>query len=80
MPRPAPSDAAARALQLATTLGPEDAAVLRALITRGPAVLAYDNSPDYIALEKGDRLEIQRGTSPATVLTWTPIARPTDSF
>ncbi|MDZ4857723.1 MAG: hypothetical protein SGI88_01975 [Candidatus Hydrogenedentes bacterium] len=57
-----------------------ESTILRALITRGPAVLAYDNSPDYITLKKGDRLEIRKDTRPATVLTWSTVTRPTDSF
>ncbi|HRI86817.1 MAG TPA: hypothetical protein PK869_01060 [Candidatus Hydrogenedentes bacterium] len=57
-----------------------DTTVVRAVITRGPGVLAYDNAPDYIELKQGDRLEIRKHATPATVLTWATVARPTDAF
>ena len=47
---------------------PEDT-VVRALITRGPAVLAYDNSSEYIELVEGDELTIRKHEQPAILLT-----------
>lgn len=47
---------------------PEDVTV-KTEITRGPAVLAYDNSSEYIELVEGDRLEIKRHAKPALFLT-----------
>ena len=47
---------------------PEDVTV-KTEITRGPAVLAYDNSSEYIELVEGDRLEIKRHAKPAFFLT-----------
>jgi len=47
---------------------PEDT-VVRARITRGPAVLAYDNSSDYINLDAGDELLVKRSQQCAVLLT-----------
>lgn len=47
---------------------PEDI-VVRTEITRGPAVLAYDNSSEYIELVEGDQLTIQRYAKPAVFLS-----------
>lgn len=46
---------------------PEDVTV-RAEITRGPAILAYDNSSEYIELDEGDQLRIHRHAKPAVLL------------
>ena len=47
---------------------PEDATV-RTEMSRGPAVLAYDNSSEYIELVEGDQLIIKRHAKPALFLT-----------
>lgn len=47
---------------------PEEVTV-RTEITRGPAVLAYDNTSEYIELVEGDQLIIQRHAKPAVFLT-----------
>ena len=47
---------------------PEEVDV-RTEITRGPAVLAYDNSSEYIELVEGDTLVIKRHEHPARFLT-----------
>ena len=47
---------------------PEDVSV-PARITRGPAILAYDNSSEYIELVEGDELLIRRHAKPAIMLT-----------
>lgn len=57
-----------------------DTVVVRAQITRGPAVLAYDNTPKYVNLREGDRLELRKADTPAIVLTWSPLATPADGF
>lgn len=57
-----------------------DHVVVRAEITRGPAVLAYDNTPKYLNLREGDRLELRKASTPATVLTWEPLTNPANGF
>lgn len=47
---------------------PEDT-VVRAVITRGPAILAYDNSTEYIELVENDELTIRKHDQPAVLLT-----------
>lgn len=58
---------------------PDDVTV-RVLITRGPAMLAYDNCPDYVKLEEGDTLVMIKHPTPATILTWAAMTHPTDAF
>ncbi|PCJ62398.1 MAG: hypothetical protein COA73_06695 [Candidatus Hydrogenedentota bacterium] len=41
---------------------------IEAEITRGPAILAHDNSSTYIDLQEGDRLSIVRSEKPAVLL------------
>jgi len=47
---------------------PEDT-VVRARITRGPAVLAHDNSSEYIDLDAGDELLVKKSQQCAVLLT-----------
>ena len=47
---------------------PEDA-VIRARITRGPAILAHDNSSEYIDLDEGDELTVVKSDQIAVLLT-----------
>lgn len=54
--------------------------VVRARITRGPAVLAFDNAPEYFDIEEGDELVIQRHARPAVLLTWESIRHPCAIF
>jgi len=49
-------------------------------ITRGPAVLAYDNATTYVTLEEDDELLIQRHAAPAILLAWGPVRHPSDAF
>ncbi|MCH8985813.1 MAG: NAD(+)/NADH kinase [Acidobacteria bacterium] len=56
---------------------PETASV-RIRITRGPAVLAYDNCEDFASLDTGAELLITRDESAATILTWETMTRPSD--
>ncbi|HIJ66181.1 MAG TPA: hypothetical protein HPP77_09565 [Candidatus Hydrogenedentes bacterium] len=58
---------------------PEDA-VIRARMTRGPAVLAYDNAPEYLQVSAGDELIIRRHDAPAVLLTWQAMSHPSDEF
>lgn len=58
---------------------PEDT-VFRFLVTRGPAVLAFDNSPEYFDLEAGDELQVRRHDHPAVLLTWEPMPHQNDAF
>ncbi|MBN2307503.1 MAG: NAD(+)/NADH kinase [Candidatus Hydrogenedentes bacterium] len=57
-----------------------DTAVVRVVICRGPAVLAFDNSTDYRELDAGDELSIRRHAYPAVVYTWQPMSHPSDKF
>jgi NAD+ kinase len=66
--------------ELTSHLVVPDDTVVRAQITRGPAVLAYDNTPEYVKLQEGDRLELRKADTPATVLTWEPLANPANGF
>lgn len=54
--------------------------VVRILITRGPALLAYDNCPDYLSIRQGDELSLQEHGQPSVLLTWNAIKYPTDTF
>ena len=58
---------------------PEDTEV-RVEILRGPATLAWDNSPDYFDLHEGDQLVIKRHRVAAHVLTWDRLPYPSDEF
>ena len=58
---------------------PDDVTV-KVLITRGPAVLAYDNCQEYVDLSEGDTLILAKHATPATILTWEPMSHPTDAF
>lgn len=66
--------------ELTSHLVVPESVVVRVLITRGPAVLAFDNSPEYIDLGEGDILEVRKHGHCATILTWDSVAHPTDAF
>ena len=55
-------------------------AAIRILITRGPAILAYDNSGEYFDLRAGDELAICKHPKPAVLLTWSRMKYPSDAF
>lgn len=55
-------------------------AVIRFEITRGPAMLAFDNSPEYLALGRGDRLTIRKHAQSADILTCEPVTRLDEPF
>jgi NAD+ kinase len=57
-----------------------DHVAIRVLITRGPAMLAFDNSSEYIDLGEGDRLELRKHPRSAIILTWEQLSHPTDAF
>jgi len=54
--------------------------VVRILITRGPAVIGFDNSTQYTDLYEGDELVIQRHPHPAVICTWGHMKRTSDAF
>ncbi len=58
---------------------PEEA-IIRFKITRGPATLAFDNSPEYLELEQGDCLVIHKHAQSADILTCEPVARLDEPF
>lgn len=57
-----------------------ETSVVRVRITRGPAVLAFDNSPEYFDLEEGDVMTVRRHGRPAVVMTWQAMTHPSDRF
>lgn len=58
---------------------PEETAITMR-ITRGPAVLAFDNSSEYHNLADGDALVVRKHAEPAVLLTWQPMSHPSDQF
>ncbi|HOE67312.1 MAG TPA: hypothetical protein PLO62_12375 [Candidatus Hydrogenedentes bacterium] len=58
----------------------DDSATVAVRITRGPAVLAYDNAGEYVTLEEDDELIIRRHAQPAILLTWGTVRHPSDAF
>lgn len=58
---------------------PEDT-VARVLITRGPAVFAYDSAEDYVSLDRGDEIVVRRSEQSATILTCGPVRRLNEPF
>ncbi len=57
-----------------------EGSVIRARVTRGPAVLGFDNSPSAVPLDTGDELTICKDPRPAVILTMEPMRRPSDEF
>lgn len=57
-----------------------DTSHIRAVITRGPALMGYDNAPEYYDLQEGDELVMQKAQSPAVLLTWDEMKHPNDAF
>ena len=43
-------------------------------------MLAYDNTEKYLDLRQGDRLELRKSETPATVLTWAKLSNPANGF
>ncbi|HOD95721.1 MAG TPA: hypothetical protein PLY90_04840 [Candidatus Hydrogenedentes bacterium] len=58
---------------------PEDSQ-LHFVITRGPATLAFDNSPEFVDLEEGDRLVIRQHPDSACILTCDPVTKLDEPF
>lgn len=58
----------------------EEDTMIRILITRGPAILAFDNSNEYFDIVQGDELTIRRHAQPAVLLTWDEMKYPSDAF
>jgi len=57
-----------------------DDVVVRALITRGPALLAYDSADQYHEMHEGDELIVRKSPRGATILTCGPIKRLDEPF
>ena len=53
---------------------------IRAQITRGPAIIVHDNSPDTHMLEAGDEIVISTDPEKARVLAWEALRRPSEEF
>jgi len=58
---------------------PEDV-VVRFVITRGPALLAFDSSADYVSLVTNDELIVRRHSQSAVILTCEPVKRLHEPF
>jgi NAD+ kinase len=54
--------------------------VIRFLITRGPATLAYDSAQDYVDLKAKDELIVAKHAEPAVILTCGPVKRLDEPF
>ncbi len=54
--------------------------VVRVVITRGPAMLAYDCAPEHISLEEDDELVVHKHPDGATILTCAPVRRLSEPF
>jgi NAD+ kinase len=57
-----------------------DRATIRILITRGPALLTYDNAPEVINCYEGDELLAGRHEQSAVLYTWATMPYPCDAF
>jgi len=57
-----------------------ETSTMRALITRGPAICAYDSSAEYFDLQEGDELLLKKDPQSATLLTWDEMKHPRDAF
>lgn len=57
-----------------------EAVTIRVVVTRGPAMLAYDNAESFFPIREGHELVAQRHPEPAIVLTWGPMSHPSDAF
>ncbi|MCP4644630.1 MAG: hypothetical protein GY851_29575 [bacterium] len=57
-----------------------ESSTFRVLITRGPAVLGFDNSQQYFDLAEGDELTVHKHPAPAIILTWDAMPHPSDEF
>lgn len=53
---------------------------VRFQITRGPATLAFDNSPEYLSLEYGDSLTVRKHPQSAHILTCDPVTTLDEPF
>ncbi len=53
-----------------------DDITIRVRLNRGPAVLSFDNSHDYIRVKHNDTLTIRKHEQPAVIYTWMPVMYP----
>ena len=58
---------------------PDDSTV-RVMITRGPAVLAFDNLPSYFNIQENDEIVVRKHSKPAILLTYQKMKYPSDRF
>lgn len=49
-------------------------------ITRGPAMLAFDNSTEYVNLERNDRLVVRKHAQSAVIMTCEPVVKLDEPF
>ena len=52
----------------------------RVLITRGPAIFAFDSCTDYTDLNAGDEIILRKNPRPAIILTCSPVKRLDEPF
>ena len=57
-----------------------DDTTIRVRITRGPAVLSYDNSNEYVKIKQNDTLTMHKHEQPATIFTWEEMSHPSHNF
>jgi len=57
-----------------------ETSVIRAEITRGPAILGNDNDHQNLQLDRGDTMSIRKHPRSAVVLSWERLKRPADDF
>lgn len=57
-----------------------DTVTIQVVITRGPAVAAHDNAPEFLGLQAGNELTIRKHSKPALILTWDPLPSPSAQF
>lgn len=53
---------------------------IHVLMTRGPAILAFDSSQDYVSLDKGDKLLVRKHERGAIILTCERLVRLAEPF
>jgi len=57
-----------------------ESSIIKVAITRGPAILAYDNSQEYVPLEAGDELVVRKHPQGATILACDVVRRLAEPF
>ena len=57
-----------------------ESVTVRVLVTRGPAVLAFDSSAQFFDIEEGDQLITRKSARGATILTCDPVQNLAEPF